>query len=116
MVNFLTEVTSNMATTAMLLPVLVPISISLDVHLYLLMVAATLAASCSFMLPVGTPPNAIVFGSGSLRIPEMVKTGIAMNFASSILKVLIVYFFLSKVWGMQLQHFPIEFFKINLDI
>ncbi len=64
MVNFLTEVTSNLATTAMLLPILAPVALSFNVHPYLIMVAVTLSASCAFMLPVATPPNAIVFGSG----------------------------------------------------
>ena len=60
-INLLTEVTSNMATTAMLLPVLVTIALAIDVHPYFLLVAATLAASCAFMLPISTPPNAVVF-------------------------------------------------------
>src|SRR5690606_19059910 len=69
-VNFLTEVTSNMATTAMLLPVLAPMALSMDLHPLVMMIAVTIAASCAFMLPVATPPNAIVFGSGHLRIPD----------------------------------------------
>ncbi|MDX1542344.1 MAG: SLC13 family permease, partial [Christiangramia sp.] len=73
-VNFLTEVTSNLATTAMLLPILAPMAVALDLHPYFLMVGATLAASCAFMLPVATPPNAVVFGSGHLRIPDMIRT------------------------------------------
>src|SRR5690606_38479129 len=78
-VNFLTEVTSNLATTAMLLPILAPMAIAMNIHPYLLLVAATLAASCAFMLPVATPPNAVVFGSGHLTIPDMTKAGIWMN-------------------------------------
>ena len=65
-VNFLTEITSNLATTAMLLPVLVSLASAVVVHPYLLLVGATVAASCAFMLPVATPPNAVVFGSGYL--------------------------------------------------
>ena len=100
-VNFLTEITSNMATTAMLLPVLVALATVLDVHPYLLLVSATLAASCAFMLPVATPPNAVVFGSGYLNIEDMVKKGIWMNIISIILVTLIVYFILPLVWDLK---------------
>jgi len=93
-VNFLTEVTSNLATTAMMLPVLAPLALTLGINPYLLMVACTSAASCAFMLPVATPPNAVVFGSGYLRIPDMVRTGFLMNMLSIIIMALAVYFFL----------------------
>ena len=93
-VNFLTEITSNLATTAMLLPVLYPMAMTIDVHPFILMVSATVAASCAFMLPVATPPNAVVFGSGYLRIPDMVRVGIWMNLLSIVLLSLIVYFLL----------------------
>ena len=63
-VNFLTEITSNLATTAMLLPVLVSLANVIGINPYILLVGATVAASCAFMLPVATPPNAVVFGSG----------------------------------------------------
>lgn len=105
-VNFLTEVTSNLATTAMLLPILAPMALNIDVHPYLLLVAATVAASCAFMLPVATPPNAVVFGSGYLRIPDMVKAGIWLNLISIILISLFVYFILPLVWGFELTPFP----------
>ena len=55
----------------MLLPVLFPLAMTIDVHPFILMISATVAASCAFMLPVATPPNAVVFGSGYLRIPDM---------------------------------------------
>lgn len=99
-VNFLTEITSNLATTAMILPVLVPLATMLDIHPYFLMVGATVAASCAFMLPVATPPNAVVFGSGYLKIEDMVKKGIWMNIISIILLTLIVYYFLPLVWDL----------------
>ncbi|MEE9373168.1 MAG: DASS family sodium-coupled anion symporter [Saprospiraceae bacterium] len=107
-VNFLTEITSNLATTAMLLPVLAPLALTVDVHPYLLMVGATVAASCAFMLPVATPPNAVVFGSGYLTIPDMFKTGIWMNIISIILLTLITYFLLPIVWGIDIGTFPLE--------
>lgn len=100
-VNFLTEITSNLATTAMLLPVLVSLAAALGVHHYFLLVGATVAASCAFMLPAATPPNAIVFGSGYLKIPDMVKKGIWMNIISILLLTLIVYFVLPLLWGFE---------------
>ena len=105
-VNFLTEITSNLATTAMLLPILAPMALSIDVHPFILLVSATVAASCAFMLPVATPPNAIVFGSGYLKIPDMVKTGIWMNLLSIIILTLMVYFVLGVLWGFDPTVFP----------
>jgi sodium-dependent dicarboxylate transporter 2/3/5 len=91
-VNFLTEMTSNMATTAMLLPVMIPIANLMQINPYLLLVGTTLAASCAFMLPVATPPNAVVFGSRLLKISDMVKAGIMINIFSIILILIMVYF------------------------
>ena len=79
MIIFLTELTSNIATTATFLPVIGAIAIEMGVNPIILAAPVTLAASCAFMLPVATPPNAIVFGSGLLRIPRMIRAGIALN-------------------------------------
>ena len=98
-VNFLTEITSNLATTAMLLPILYPMAITIDVHPFILMVSATVAATCAFMLPVATPPNAVVFGSGYLRIPDMVRVGVWMNIVSIIILTLFVFFLLPILWN-----------------
>ena len=98
-VNFLTEITSNLATIAMLLPILAPTAIILDVHPFILMVAATLSASCAFMLPVATPPNAVVFGSNYLKISDMVRVGILMNLISIIIIFIMVYYILPIVWN-----------------
>ena len=97
-VNFLTEITSNLATTAMLLPILAPTAVILGVHPYILMVGATIAASCAFMLPVATPPNAVVFGSGYLKMSDMVRVGVLMNFISITVILLMVYFVLPILW------------------
>jgi sodium-dependent dicarboxylate transporter 2/3/5 len=78
-VTFLTEVTSNTATTSLILPVLAATAVSTGVDPLLLMVPATLAASCAFMLPVATAPNAIVVGSGEVDQATMVRTGIKLN-------------------------------------
>jgi solute carrier family 13 (sodium-dependent dicarboxylate transporter), member 2/3/5 len=105
-VNFLTEVTSNLATTAMLLPILATMALALHVHPYLLMVGATLAASCAFMLPVATPPNAVVFGSGHLRIPDMIRSGLIMNLISIVIVTLFVYFLLPLLWEIDPNDIP----------
>ena len=107
-INLLTEVTSNMATTAMLLPVLVTIALAIDVHPYFLLVAATLAASCAFMLPISTPPNAVVFGSGFLKIEDMFKKGVWMNLISIITITLVVYYILPYVFEMTAELLPIN--------
>lgn len=103
-VNFLTEITSNMATTATILPVLVPLAVAMDVHPYALLVPATLAASCAFMLPVATPPNAIVFGSGYLKINDMIRIGFRMNLISIAILLLLIRFLLPLIWGITFTH------------
>lgn len=99
-VNFLTEVTSNVATASIMLPVLAAFSQVLGVHPFLFMIPATMAASCAFMLPVATAPNAIVFSSNRLKISDMVKAGIALNLVSSTMIALIGYFILESVFGL----------------
>lgn len=89
LVIFLTELTSNLATTATLLPVLAALALELGVSPVTLTVPVALAASCAFMLPVATPPNAIVFGSGRLTIPQMAKAGLVMNLVGIVLLSLV---------------------------
>jgi len=79
LIIFLTEVTSNTATAAAFLPLLGPVAVSMDLSPLYLVVPAALAASFAFMLPVATPPNAIVFASGKLQIKDMVKAGLVLN-------------------------------------
>ncbi|TRO63327.1 SLC13 family permease [Christiangramia sabulilitoris] len=110
-VNFITELTSNLATTAMLLPILAPIALQLDLNPYMLLVATTVAASCAFMLPVATPPNAVVFGSGYLRIPDMVRTGIWMNIISILFLTAMVYLMLPIIWDFDPFGFSKQFLK-----
>jgi sodium-dependent dicarboxylate transporter 2/3/5 len=99
-VNFLTEITSNLATTAMILPVLVSLSSVINIHPYFLLIGATVAASCAFMLPVATPPNAVVFGSKLLTINDMVKKGFWMNLISIFVLTLLVYFLVPFLWNI----------------
>jgi len=99
-VNFLTEITSNLATTAMILPVLVSLSSVINIHPYFLLIGATVAASCAFMLPVATPPNAVVFGSKLLTINDMVKKGFWMNLISIFVLTILVYFLVPILWNI----------------
>ncbi len=91
MLTFLTEITSNTATTTMLIPVLAAAAVAMGMHPYLLMIPATISASCAFMLPVATPPNAIVFGSGWVRIPQMARAGLWLNLIGIVLVTIVVY-------------------------
>ena len=111
-VNFLTEITSNLATVSMILPILATLSITLGLHPFIIMISATIAASCAFMLPVATPPNAVVFGSGYLRIRDMIKTGLFMNLISILLVSLYVYYILPEILGIDITVFP-ESFKLD---
>ena len=92
MIIFLTELTSNTATTATFLPVVGAIAIEAGFDPIVLTVPVTFAASCAFMLPVATPPNAIVFGSGMLTIPKMAKAGILLNFVGIVVVSLIALY------------------------
>lgn len=112
-VNFLTEITSNLATASVLLPVLAPLALAMDVHPYAVMVACTIAASCAFMLPVATPPNAIVFGSGYLKISDMMKAGLWLNLISIILITIVIYFLLPLLWDIDIHTFPEELKFLN---
>jgi solute carrier family 13 (sodium-dependent dicarboxylate transporter), member 2/3/5 len=78
-VILLTELTSNTATTATFLPVVAAVALGLGVEPLLLVLPTTLAASCAFMLPVATPPNAIVYGSGRVSLPQMARAGVWLN-------------------------------------
>jgi len=85
LIIFLTELTSNIATTATFMPVVGAIAIEASIDPVVLLVPVTLAASCAFMLPVATPPNAIVFGSGLLQIPTMMRAGFILNLIGIVL-------------------------------
>jgi sodium-dependent dicarboxylate transporter 2/3/5 len=105
-IDFLTEVTSNTAVTSIFMPVLAVTSISMGVHPYLLMVAGTIAASLAFMLPVATPPNAVVFGSGYISLPQMAKTGFFMNLIGMVVTTIIVYALAVPIFHITLSRLP----------
>ena len=96
MIIFLTELTSNIATTATFLPVVGAIAIESGFDPIVLAVPVTFAASCAFMLPVATPPNAIVFGSGMLTIPKMVRAGMLLNIVGIFLVSLVALYLAPK--------------------
>ncbi len=106
LIIFLTELTSNTATSAMVMPILSAVAIGLGQSPLLLIVPAAIAASCAFMLPVATPPNAIVFGSGYVTIPQMVKSGFGLNMVGIVLTVVLTYLVLIPAFGIQIDVIP----------
>ena len=97
---FLTEVTSNTATAAAFLPLLGALAMAQEVSPLLLTVPAAIAASCAFMMPVATPPNAIVFSSGHMQISDMIKAGFALNLMGIVVVTLITYGLLGLVFSL----------------
>jgi sodium-dependent dicarboxylate transporter 2/3/5 len=104
--TFLTELTSNTATTEMILPILASVAVAMRINPLMLMVPATLSASCAFMMLVATPPNAIVFGSGRIRISEMAKAGIFINLIGVLVITLLFYTIGRAVFGIDPEIFP----------
>ncbi len=98
--SFLTEVTSNTATTAVLLPVIAEAGVSAGLNPLLVMVPATIAASAAFMMPVATPPNAVVFASRRVPLPQMVRTGLWLNFLTVALILLVFQLWVRGLWGI----------------
>jgi len=106
-VTFLTEVTSNTATASIFMPILAGLAISTRIHPFLLMIPATVSASCAFMLPVATPPNAIVFSSGWIKIPDMAKTGIFLNIIGAILITAITFLITIPLFNINFNTLPV---------
>lgn len=106
LIIFLTELTSNTATSAMVMPILSAVAIGLGQNPLLLVVPAAIAASCAFMLPVATPPNAIVFGSGYVTIPQMVKSGFGLNIIGIVITVAITYLVVLPMFDVQVGVVP----------
>ena len=94
-VTFLTEITSNTATTTLLMPILAAASLGAGFDPALLMLPAALSASCAFMLPVATAPNAIVFGTGKITVEQMVREGFALNIIGALVITMVVYLWLA---------------------
>ena len=104
--TFLTELTSNTATTEMILPILASVAVAMKTNPLLLMIPATISASCAFMMPVATPPNAIVFGSGRIKISEMARVGIFINIIGIIIITVIFYLIGTVVFSIDSSVFP----------
>jgi solute carrier family 13 (sodium-dependent dicarboxylate transporter), member 2/3/5 len=100
-VIFLTELTSNTATAAAFLPLVASLAIRLGENPLLLAVPAVLAASCAFMMPVATPPNAIVYGSGYVTIPQMVRAGFWLNLGFAAAITVLAYTLVGLVFGVE---------------
>ncbi|SFO83839.1 solute carrier family 13 (sodium-dependent dicarboxylate transporter), member 2/3/5 [Ectopseudomonas composti] len=96
---FLTEVTSNTATAAAFLPLLGALAVSQGMPAELLAIPAAIAASCAFMMPVATPPNAIVFGTGHMKIQSMIKAGFVLNLFGVVLVTVISYLLVGMIWA-----------------
>lgn len=97
-IQALTELTSNTATAATFLPLMAALALSQEFSPILLAIPTAIAASCAFMMPVGTPPNAIVFGSGMIPIKTMIRNGFFLTIASTIVVALLSYFLIEKIW------------------
>jgi sodium-dependent dicarboxylate transporter 2/3/5 len=98
-VTFLTELTSNTATTEMLLPILAGLSVSIQINPLYLMLPATLSASMAFMLPVATPPNAIIFGTNRVSVADMARTGLIINLVGAVIITVFTYLLTELAFG-----------------
>jgi sodium-dependent dicarboxylate transporter 2/3/5 len=98
--TLLTEITSNTATTNIFLPILATMAIASQIHPYLIMIPGTIACSCAFMLPSGTGPNTVIFGSGLVSIPQMARCGFGLNLIGVVIVTLIIYLIGFSVFQM----------------
>jgi solute carrier family 13 (sodium-dependent dicarboxylate transporter), member 2/3/5 len=108
----LTELTSNTATTEMILPILAGIAVSAQMNPLLLMLPATLSGSMAFMLPVATPPNAIIFGTNRLKVIQMARAGLLLNLIGAVVITLMTYWIGMLVFNISPNEFP-EWATIN---
>ncbi len=106
LMSFLTELTSNVASTQMLLPVFASLAISSGNNPLLIMIPATLASSLAFMLPTATPPNAIIFGTNRIQISTMVRTGFLLNMIGVVVVVLVTLLLGGRVLDIDLGVIP----------
>ena len=106
LMTFLTEFATNMVIVTVMLPVLADAALKLQMDPRLLMLPATVSASCAFMLPIGTPPNAIVFSSGVLTMSDMAKRGFVLNLVGVIFMTLATWFYLVPALGLSSDDVP----------
>ena len=103
---FLTEITSNTATATLLVPIMGSAAIAMGVNPFATIISACVAASFAFMLPVATPPNAVIFGSGCVTIKQMAKAGLWLNIIGAVLITIFVVYILPILWGVDLSVVP----------
>ena len=117
LIIFLTELNSNTATVATFTPILIIFAIGLETNPLFFVIPTTIAASCAFMLPIATPPNAVIFGSGQLDIKDMVKAGIGLNLVSAMVVSILSIIILNIFFGYQVNIMPdwVISGKINLQ-
>jgi len=106
MMTFLTELTSNVATINIILPILATLSVSIHKNPLLLMIPATLTASHAFMLPIATPPNAVAFASGKIKIIEMAKLGFFLNLFGVVMNTCWIFILGPTVFDISLNQMP----------
>lgn len=99
-IMFLTEITSNTATAATFLPLMAALAISQDISPMMLAIPTAVTASCAFMMPVATPPNAIVFGSGRMKITSMIRNGFLLSLACIFIVTFMCYFLIAQIWTL----------------
>jgi len=104
--TFTTEFTSNTATTQMIIPVLASVAVAMKTNPLILIIPATLSASFAFMMPVATPPNAVVFGSGRIKMFEMIKAGFIINIIGILLITIIFYLIGMNLFDIDANVFP----------
>ena len=106
LIIFLTELNSNTATVATFSPILIIFAIGLEVNPLIFVIPTTIAASCAFMLPIATPPNAVVFGSGKLKISNMIRAGLPLNILSVFIVTAVCQIILNQVFEFNLMILP----------
>ncbi len=106
LITFLTELTSNVATVETFLPVLAGLAMSIEINPLLFMLPATISASLAFMLPSATAPNAIIFGTKRLKVFDMSRSGLALNFIGIIIVTLATYYLATFIFSISLTEFP----------
>ena len=106
LIIYLTELNSNTATVATFMPILIIFAISINQNPLFFVIPATIAASCAFMLPIATPPNAVVFGSGKIAIKDMIKAGFLLNIISVVVVTIISIIFIKLVFDAQIGELP----------
>ena len=105
-ISFLTELTSNTATVETFLPVLAGLAMSIEINPLLFMLPATIAGSLAFMLPVATPPNAIVFGTKRLKVIDMSRTGFILNIIGILIVTLTTYYLATYIFNIDVDVYP----------